>query len=249
MLRAYGVTDRGRIRETNEDCYGIDHDLRLVVVADGMGGHRAGEVASRMAVDTVMDYVGRSAVTTTWPYGFDVSFSEASNLLRTAIHVANSRIFEAALVRPDYFGMGTTTVAVLVRDGVLSIAHVGDSRLYLFADRQLRQMTEDDSWASAVLARDPDTDPVVLQTHPLRNALTAVVGSRARTSVHMCEYPLKGGERLALTTDGIHGVLNESSVADLMGKDADAKDIAASLVTTALTSGSRDNCTAVVIEC
>jgi serine/threonine protein phosphatase PrpC len=117
-MRAYGVTDRGRIRETNEDCYAIDHDLRLVVVADGMGGHRAGEVASRMAVDTVIDYVGRSAVTTTWPFGFDVSFSEASNLLRTAIHVANSRIFEAALVRPDYFGMGTTTVAVLVRDGL-----------------------------------------------------------------------------------------------------------------------------------
>ena len=159
-----------------------------------MGGHRAGEVASRMAVDTVMDYVGRSAITTTWPFGFDVTFTEASNLLRTAIHVANSRIFEAALVRPDYFGMGTTTVAVLVRDGVLSIAHVGDSRLYLFADRHLRQMTEDDSWASAVLARDPETDPVVLQTHPMRNALTAVVGSRARTSVHMSEYALKGGE-------------------------------------------------------
>src|SRR5437867_4220658 len=145
MLHAHGATDRGRIRATNEDCYGIDHDLRLCVIADGMGGHRAGEVASRMAVDAVMEYVSRSAVTTTWPFGFDPAISEAGNLLKTAVHVANARIFEAACATSDYFGMGTTAVAVLERDGVLSVAHVGDSRLYVFAKRRLRQMTDDDS--------------------------------------------------------------------------------------------------------
>ena len=175
MLRAHGVTNRGRVRPTNEDCYGIDHELRLCVIADGMGGHRAGEVAARMAVEAVIEYVSQSAVTTTWPFGFDQAISEAGNLLRTAVHVANARIFEAACTTPDYFGMGTTAVAVLERDGVLSVAHVGDSRLYVFAEQRLRQMTDDDSWAASVLARDPQLDAAALQAHPMRNALTNVV--------------------------------------------------------------------------
>ena len=247
MLRAQGVTDKGRVRPTNEDSYGIDHQLSLCVVADGMGGHRAGEVASRMAVDAVMEYVSRSAVTTTWPFGFDQSLSETGNLLRTAVHVANARIFDAASSTADYFGMGTTAVAVIERNGVLSVAHVGDSRLYLFAGRTLQQLTDDDSWAASVLARDPQIDPVALQNHPMRNALTNVVGSRAKTTVHVSEHTLTGGELLALTTDGVHGVLSELSLAQLMGR-GDLRTIASELVDTALTHGSRDNCTAVVAE-
>src|SRR5262245_44231925 len=92
MLHAHGSTDRGKGRPTNEDCYGIDQQLRLCVVADGMGGHQAGETAARMAVDTIIEYAAN--ITTTWPFGFDDSMSEASNLLRTAVHVANTRIFE-----------------------------------------------------------------------------------------------------------------------------------------------------------
>jgi serine/threonine protein phosphatase PrpC len=247
MLRAYGVTDQGRVRPSNEDCYGIDHQLALCVIADGMGGHRAGEVASRLAVEAVMEYVSRSAVTTTWPFGFDQSISETGNLLRTAVHVANARIFDAASTTPDYFGMGTTTLAVLERNGVLSVAHVGDSRLYLFAKNKLVQLTEDDSWAASVLARDPQMDPVALQNHPMRNALTNVVGSRARTTVHVSEHVLTGGERLALTTDGVHGVLSDLSLTQVLVQ-GDPQRIAAGLVEAALSRGSRDNCTALVAE-
>ena len=248
MLRADGVTDRGRIRPTNEDCFGIDHEQRLCVIADGMGGHRAGEVAARMAVDAVIEYVSRSAVSTTWPFGFDQSISEAGNLLKTAVHIANARIFEAACATPDYFGMGTTAVAVLERDGVLSVAHVGDSRLYVFAGQRLHQMTDDDSWAASVLARDPQLDPAALQAHPMRNALTNVVGSRAKTVVHLREQTLAGGELLVLTTDGIHGVLDEWSLVQVMEHGGDMKQIAAALIDAALANGSRDNCTAVVAE-
>jgi protein phosphatase len=247
MLRAYGATDKGRVRPTNEDCFGIDQQLCLCVIADGMGGHRAGEVASRMAVDAVMEYVSRWAVATTWPFGFDSAISEGGNLLRTAVHIANARIFDAASTTPDYFGMGTTTVAVLERGGVLSVAHVGDSRLYLFANEQLRQLTDDDSWAASVLARDPQMDPLALQNHPMRNALTNVVGSRLKTTVHLSEHALTGGERLVLTTDGVHGVLSELSLAKMMSQD-DSKQIAAALIDAALSNGSRDNCTAVVAE-
>jgi protein phosphatase len=247
MLRAHGVTDKGRVRPTNEDCYGIDHQLSLCVVADGMGGHRAGEIASRMAVDAVMEYVSRSAITTTWPFGFDEAISEAGNLLRTAVHIANARIFDAASATPDYFGMGTTTVAVIERNGVLSVAHVGDSRVYLFADGKIRQITDDDSWAASVLARDPQIDPAAIQNHPMRNALTNVVGSRAKTTVHVSEHALKGGELIALTTDGVHGVLSELALTQLMGA-GDVTQIATTLVDTALSNGSRDNCTALVAE-
>src|SRR5262249_59218078 len=102
MLRAYGVTDKGRVRPSNEDCYGIDHQLSLCVIADGMGGHRAGEVAARMAVEAVMEYVSRSAVTTTWPFGFDEAISEAGELLRTAGVGGHARHFFSASTPPPF---------------------------------------------------------------------------------------------------------------------------------------------------
>jgi protein phosphatase len=119
--------------------------------------------------------------------------------------------------------------------------------LYVFADKKLVQVTEDDSWAASVLARDPQIDPIALLNHPMRNALTNVVGSRARTTVHVSEHVLAGGELLALTTDGVHGVLSELSLAQVLGQ-GDAKRIASGLVDAALSHGSRDNCTAVVAE-
>jgi protein phosphatase len=130
---------------------------------------------------------------------------------------------------------------------VLSVVHVGDSRLYLFANNKLQQLTDDDSWAASVLARDPQMDPVALQNHPMRNALTNVVGSRARTTVHVSEHVLTGGELLALTTDGVHGVLSDLSLTQVLVQ-GDSKRIAAGLVDAALSHGSRDNCTAVVAE-
>jgi len=130
---------------------------------------------------------------------------------------------------------------------VLSVAHVGDSRLYLFTNKQLRQVTEDDSWAASVLARDPQLDPASLQNHPMRNALTNVVGSRPKTTVHLSEHVLTGGELLAMTTDGVHGVLSELSLTQMLVQ-GDPKRIAAGLIDGALAHGSRDNCTAVVAE-
>ncbi|HUR32298.1 MAG TPA: protein phosphatase 2C domain-containing protein [Vicinamibacterales bacterium] len=246
MLRASGMTDRGRIRPTNEDCFGIDPALQLCVVADGMGGHNAGEVASRMAVEAVLDYVANNAVTTTWPYGYDSSVSERSNLLRTAVQVANARVFEASANSPAYAGMGTTIVAVLLSRNVLTIAHVGDSRLYSLSEGHAEQLTSDDSWAAAMLARDPSLDPAVLKAHPMRNALTSVIGSRPQVDVHVAERTLTVDELLVLTTDGVHGVLGEAMLARACESTGDLQSIACRLVHAAITTGSRDNCTAVV---
>jgi protein phosphatase len=241
---AYGVSDKGRIRPINEDCFGVYEDLGLCVIADGMGGHNAGEVAARMAVDGVADHFRLANYD--WPFGSDASLTHAGNRIRNAILLANVQILETAVMAGDYAGMGTTVVAASVASGRLTVGHVGDSRLYVYSDGDLRQVTHDDSWMATVLAREPAADPLLLQHHPMRHALTNVVGTRPRTDVHIVDEPLVGGELLLLTTDGVHGVLDPERIADIAESDEDPRVVAEQLVTTALTRGTHDNCTAVV---
>jgi serine/threonine protein phosphatase PrpC len=268
-LQAYGVTDKGRVRPTNEDCFAIREDLGLCIVADGLGGHNAGEIAARLAVDAVVDFVraraevrpgsdlgqtwvrpgsdlGTNLTPDLWPFGFDPSASIDGNLLRTAIHLADVQIREAALSSCDCAGMGTTIVAARASGGHLSIAYAGDSRLYLVAGRTLRQLTRDDSWMASMLPHDPDADPLLLEHHPMRNALTNVVGARSRTEVHVVERALTGGELLLLSTDGVHGVLDSRRIEQLVLEEDEPRAIAHAIVNAALTRGSCDNCTAVV---
>ena len=251
MLRACVATDKGGIRPTNEDYFAVNEALRLCVVADGMGGHQAGEIAARIAVEAIADVVAGAQTevarsSALHPFGFEPSLSDAANLLRTAIHVANVRILETAGSSGEYAGMGTTIVAALVVDDCLSVGHVGDSRLYIFANGRVRQLTHDDSWMADVLAHDPDADPVVLQHHPMRNVLTNAVGARPRTDVHLVEERLAGGELLLLSTDGVHGVLDERRLERLLAENDHVAEMAAKIVRAALSRGSRDNCTAVV---
>jgi PPM family protein phosphatase len=243
LLRAYGLTDKGRVRPTNEDCFAVREELGLCVVADGMGGHNAGEVAARLAVEAVVRFVAQPPER--WPFGFDAALSTDGNLLRSAIHLANVQIREAAVSSHDYAGMGTTIVVARVNAGRLSVAHVGDSRLYLLAERRLRQITRDDSWMASMLASDPDADPLLLEHHPMRNALTNVVGSRGRTEVHVVELALSGGELLLMTTDGVHGVLDDKRIEQVMVEEEEPRAIAHGVISAALTRGRRDNCTAV----
>lgn len=245
MLRAHGISDKGRTRPTNEDCFAIDEASALCVVADGMGGHNAGEVAARIAVDAVVDYI-KGTPYEDWPFGFDAGLSYEGNLLRTAIYVANHRVLELAATVDAYAGMGTTIVASMVADDRLIVGHVGDSRLYVLNRAGLRQVTDDDSWMATVLANDPGVDPSILQHHPMRNALTNVVGSRLRADVHVKEEVMTGGEILLLTTDGVHGVLEARRIVQLLRDAADPSQAAGELIAAALARGSRDNCTAVV---
>ena len=248
VLYAHGATDKGRIRRTNEDCFAIREDLGLCVIADGMGGHNAGEVAARLAVDAVVEFFStpEKPEPRPWPFGYDDTLSMDGNLLRTAIHFANVKILETAITSDRYTGMGTTLVAARVSEGRLSVAHAGDSRCYVLADRRLRQLTNDDSWIADVLAQDPETDPNLLMNHPMRSALTNVVGAGSRTDVHVLEQPIAAGELLLLTTDGVHGVLDEDRLQRLMLNDDEPRAIATKMIAAALAQGSRDNCTAVV---
>ena len=259
MLQAWGVSETGA-RPTNQDRFAIDEDLRLSVIADGMGGHNAGEIAARTAVDAVLDVVrgrqrarhpnARAAFGSPlgWPFGFDPSLSEAGNLIRTAIYLANVRVLEEAGHSIAYAGMGTTIVAALVVDGRLSVGHAGDSRLYRLGGGRLRQLTGDDSWMATLMANDPRADASLLQHHPMRHVLTNVVGSRRTTDVHVVEEPLAKGDRLLLTTDGVHGVLDDSLLEGLLADSHDLAGAASAVVRAAIARGSRDNCTAIVAQ-
>jgi protein phosphatase len=244
VFRAHGVSDKGGIRPVNEDCFGVYEDLGLCIVADGMGGHNAGEVAARMAVDAVVDHF--RLANHDWPFGASAALSPEANRVRNAILLANVQILETAVMAGDYAGMGTTVVAASIANGRLTVGHVGDSRLYVYANRTLRQVTHDDSWMETILAREPDAHPLVLRHHPMRHALTNVVGARPRTDVHIVEETLEGGELLILTTDGIHGILDAACIARLAARDDPPRTIAENLVAAALARGTHDNCTAVV---
>ena len=247
MLQAWGFSEKGAVRPTNQDRLAIDENLRLCVVADGMGGHNAGEIAAHTAIDAVLD-VARDPQRVGWPFGVDRSLSDAGNLIRTAIHLANMQVLEQAGRSSAYAGMGTTIVAALVVDGRLSVGHVGDSRLYRFADGRLRQLTGDDSWMASVMANDPRANVSLLEHHPMRHVLTNVVGRRRRTDVHVIEEPLSAGDRLLLTTDGVHDVLDDCRLERLVADPDDLAAAASDIVRAAIVAGSRDNCTAIVAQ-
>ena len=253
MLRAFGATDKGRVRPRNEDRFAIDEALQLLVVADGLGGHNAGEIASQLAVDNLVAFVRASrtpaeddAPTAAWPYGVDPALTPAGNAVRTGICLANALVLEKAMSATEFYGMGTTLVVALVEGNRVAVGHVGDSRLYLLTSGRLHALTRDDSWGAAMLVQDPAMDPETLRDHPMRNALTNVVGGGARTTVHVIEETLSPGDVLLLSTDGVHGVLSAECLERLLRGTDDLCAMASGVVSAALSQGSRDNCTAVV---
>jgi serine/threonine protein phosphatase PrpC len=254
VLTAHGSTDVGPIRKSNEDRFVSEEGLQLFVVADGMGGHAAGEVASTLAVETVVSFIRRSETNGdggefSWPYGIDPALSFSSNCLRTAVHLANRRVFRAAEKHDEYTGMGTTIVSALLAGSRLTVAHAGDSRAYLFANGALRRLTSDDTWESTVLAAQAESPAQPPSSpHPMRHVLTNVLGARETAAVHVSEHELDGGERILLCSDGLHGVVDDEVLRELLaGEDAPAV-IVPRLIDAALSRGGRDNVTAVLIH-
>lgn len=250
MIRACGVSEAGSVRQTNEDLFISDSELNLYAVADGMGGHRAGEVASRLAIEALTAFVSISVTDrdVTWPYGLDPKLSFDGNRLRTAICLANRRVFRASENSDDFAGMGTTMVSVLLNGAQVAIGSVGDSRIYLLADGVLQQLTVDDSWAARILAQDSGLGPDEVAKHPMRNVLTNVIGARESVDVHLIERTLVDGQVLLLCTDGLHGVLQPAQIQQILGSTPDVRAAAQSLIDKAIELGSRDNVTALVVR-
>jgi len=247
VVEAHGLSDTGPIRKSNQDRYLSDTALQLFVVADGMGGHAAGEVASSLAVETITGFIRRTEEDSefSWPYGIEPNLSFSGNRLRTAVHLANRRVFRAAERFDEYTGMGTTVVGALICGSRLAVANAGDSRLYLFADGRLTQLTRDDTWAATVIAAQPGSDPTA-PPKSMRHVLTNVVGARDQAEVRLSEHDLTGGEMILLCSDGLHGVLDDRTIEGMLGGGGTPSDIVTRLIEAALTGGARDNVTAVV---
>jgi protein phosphatase len=250
MLTACGFTHVGRVRPTNEDCWLIDDELGLYIVADGMGGHNAGEVASQLAVDVIRAFLDRTRAgeDVTWPFGVNPLLSFNANRLLTALKIANRRVFRESESRGEYTGMGTTVVAALV-DGVNVVyASVGDSRLYLLDGARITQLTRDDSWIATMVAANPALDRRSLAMHPMRHVLTSVIGGREQLDVEPWERTLSSGEQLLLCSDGLHNALDDDVIADILCREADVERATVQLVETAVERSGADNTTAVLLR-
>ncbi len=250
MIEAFGRTDVGRRRKINEDSFLVSPETSLYAVCDGMGGHNAGEVASRMTVETISAFVERSAVEKeiTWPWGLDANLSFDANRLKTAIRLANARVFQAADNREDLTGMGTTVVAILLSGDHMTIGSAGDSRCYLARGGELKQLTRDDSWVSAALGEGIlNSDDV--EHHPLRNVITKAVGARDTIDLDVVEHELQPGDVVLLCSDGLHGMIGDADIARILVPPPESLEQAsARLVDAANDAGGRDNVTVVLLR-
>lgn len=252
LLVCSGYSDTGPVRRTNEDAFLVDTDLRLFAVADGMGGHNAGEVASQQAIEAIGSFIRRShgqSDDVSWPYGIEPRLSYQGNRLRTAINLANRRVFRSAEAHDEYTGMGSTVAALLFGNRSVVVGHIGDSRVYLSRGSSLTQLTKDDTWAVAMLAEDPDSDLSSVASHPMKHVLTNVLGSKEHTESHVTEHPFVTGDRWVICSDGLHGVLDEQYLQDCLANVVAEEIEAASsrLVSAALERGTKDNVTAIVV--
>jgi serine/threonine protein phosphatase PrpC len=250
MIESFGRTDVGRRRKINEDSFLVSPEASLYAVCDGMGGHNAGEVASKMAIETIAAFIERSGVEKeiTWPWGLDANLSFDANRLKTAVRLANARVFQAADNREELTGMGTTVVALVVSDKMMTIASAGDSRCYLVRGGELRQLTRDDSWVSAALGEGIlNSDDV--EHHPLRNVITKAVGARDTIDLDLVEHRLEPGDLVMLCSDGLHGMINDQEITRILGPGAATlEDASARLIEAANEAGGRDNVTVVLLR-
>lgn len=247
MVKAHGVSHPGRVRKANEDRCELDINLGVFVVADGMGGHNAGEVASGLAVETIMTFMRRTQEgdDVTWPYGIDRNLTFHANRLTTAVRLANRRVFRTAESRDELSGMGTTVVAGFIEAGHLVFANVGDSRVYSLVNGVLTQLSTDDSWV-ATLQSAGALQPG--EKHPMRHVLTNVVGAREDVEVQIGERALVDGEVLMFCSDGLHGEITDEQVRDILVAETDVVAAADKLVAAVLEQAARDNVTALVVR-
>jgi protein phosphatase len=244
------LTDVGRKRKGNEDNLFVNAEQRLFVVADGMGGHAAGEVASKIAVDSINEFVcltgGDQEIT--WPFGLDENISYDGNRLKTSIRYANRKVLDATKEKTEYEGMATTVAAVLVDGDSANLAHVGDSRVYLVHDGSMTQLTSDHSWVneqiqSGIISADQ------ARSHPLRNVVTRALGGKPDLAVDIQVQKMEPGDVLLLCSDGLTNMLPDPDIAEIIGSaGGDIEKAAKALVAEANARGGEDNITVLLLK-
>jgi serine/threonine protein phosphatase PrpC len=238
ILRAAASSDVGLRRKINEDRYALAPELGFYLVADGMGGHTAGQVASELAADA-----GIQAIRTL--EGASASLAEK---LRYAVASANRAIFATAQQRPELAGMGTTLVCLLAGEGRAALAHVGDSRAYLVRERRIRQLTDDHSIVGELVRRKQISEEAARE-HPHRHVLTRALGVRRAVEPDLLELALQPGDLFVLCSDGLTNHVEDHEIAKALCDEPDIQEVCERLVDLANGRGGEDNTTLLVVRC
>ena len=225
-----GVSKTGLVRQRNEDRFYAKGPV--LIVADGMGGYTGGEYASTMVVDTIVDVIERADIITV-------------EVLREAILEANRMVFEKSQSYKELEGMGTTAVVAYVKEDTLLWAHVGDSRLYIYGDSQLRRMTNDHSMVQELVNAGTITEAEVIH-HPKRNMLTRAIGVYDTVEVDTGMVEVHKGERILLCSDGLSGYIEESRIEEILSEESSESRVLEDLVQLVYDAGARDNVTIIL---
>jgi PPM family protein phosphatase len=243
-------TDPGLRRESNEDAFCNRGDLGLFMVADGMGGHAAGEVASKLAVEAVESFIRDTHdadVNRTWPFPYDPALNLDGNRLKAAFRLANRRLATAIEGDDRLRGMATTAAAVLVDKEVPVVAHVGDSRVYRWRGGHLTQMTQDHSWVGEQVRAGVLSDADA-RRHPWRNVVTRALAGGDDPDVEVSELDLRPGDRVLICSDGLSGVVPLEQLESIVNSTDDLDQACKALIDAANEAGGPDNITAAMLK-
>ena len=242
-------TDRGMVRENNEDTFAVDESLKLFVVCDGMGGQAAGEVASQMAVDLVLQHLREAAHNPVLAMvgEYKPEFSRQTNRLASGIRLSNREIHDAAEKQLATSGMGSTVVAAQLTGNVLSISHVGDSRIYLLRKGELQQLTQDHSLVmeqvrQGLLSREE------AEQSELANVIIRALGAEPEVEADMDELWVNQGDQILLCSDGLTRMVSKPSIAQILTDTETAQQASDRLVEIANDNGGEDNVTVIVVR-
>lgn len=248
VIEYAGLTHVGMKRNHNEDSFLLVPEVDLFIVADGMGGHSSGEIASRIAVDEVAEFFRMTErdEEATWPYKMDRARNYDENRLVTSVKLANARIFEQAQAEAKYKGMGTTIVTVFFHGNTAYVGHVGDSRVYLYRQGQLRQVTEDHSLLNDYIKAKKLT-PEEIENFPHKNVIVRALGMKDSVDVDVVREQPQPGDTFLMCSDGLSGLVTDPDMAQILATSGDDLNVAAErLIEAANANGGNDNVTVVL---
>jgi protein phosphatase len=245
-----GQTHVGMKRNHNEDNLLLLPEERLVVVADGMGGHSSGEIASKIAVDEMAEFFRMTSQDQeiTWPYKMDKQKNYDENRLATGIKLANMRIFEKASAEQKYKGMGTTIVgAYFAKDSEVVVGHVGDSRVYFWRQGVLKQITEDHSLLNDYLKAKKLT-PEEIEAFPHKNVIVRALGMKDNVIVDVNRVEPQEGDVFLLCSDGLSGMVPDAQIQSVLNAQSDLDKACGMLIDAANANGGNDNVTCILVK-
>lgn len=247
-MRAYGLTNVGLKRTMNQDAFYLDHEEALCIVADGMGGHKAGDLASRLALDSILDYITSGHKESQKCVDEETLLLSERDLCMEAVEYANDVVYEKASESAELHGMGTTLVLLRILNGHAILAHVGDSRIYRIQDEVITQLTKDHSRIQELIDQEQITREEAYK-YPLKNVITRALGGAAEVKVDTAIIPLQRSDVFVLCTDGLSGVLEDDEILELVSANpGDPEESCRRLVQCTLDRGAPDNVTVIVTD-